>query len=254
MMPVMQELHTTLLNNAELIAAATRILPVMEPVMSNEPLLMKVSAAAAKDADELGEAEAADRSDPFTQPLKDADAARDAAFVAARDYCKAFTSLPAGAKRAAGDLVSGVFNGHGVSLHRLGYAQQTGRMVDLFAELDAAPVKTALVAINGTEFVQGMKETQTAFEELIKQRAAAKADGGPPVLLTPSRRNLTRRLAFLLESVAVWSEVEAPPELAAVIARLDALISEIMAPARTRRTREANNAAPAAPVVPAPVA
>jgi hypothetical protein len=52
--------------------------------------------------------------------------------------------------------------------------------------------------------------------------------------------------------VDLFADLDGAPAMAALV-KLDALIPEIMAPARARRTREGNSAAPVTPT-PAPVA
>lgn len=244
----MTELLTSILTDAETIAAATRIVPVVDPLLANDQLLRKVSAAAASSASDLGTATAnaaADKTDPFTALFKQRDENRDNAFTAARDFAGAFTNLPAGPQRDAGDLLISIFRKHGYSLHREGYTAQTGKAQGLIAEMDGAEPTAAWATIAGTAFYQGIKDTQAAFEELVEQRTEARKGETPAPTVKESRRGLTVSLNYLLDGVALWEELDngETPELAGAIESLDQIIEDIMGPALARRSKESSEAA-----------
>ncbi|MEO5913222.1 MAG: DUF6261 family protein [Luteolibacter sp.] len=245
----MQSLFTTLLTTEELTTAAARLAPLWNPLFATQPLLGIISTAAEADRAAIIQAASRQAASDFTGPLKAADDTRDAAFTTLRDFSATWAKNPTATaeQRAAGDRLQAIFALHGNTLHRLGYNRQSGLMDALVADLKKPQSTADLTALNLAALFGQMEQAQTAFEDLAADKSATEGGETLPTI-AQHRPLLTLRLNLLLDNIAQWETLAPTPELAGAIAKMDEVITTLMAPALARRTK-----AQAAPdPVPAP--
>ncbi len=245
----MQSLFTTLLNTEELTTAAARLAPLWEPLLATQPLLEIIANAAGADRTAIIQATSRQATSDFTDPLKAADATRDAAFATLRDFSGNWAKNPAAtpAERAAGDRLQAIFATHGNTLHTLGYTRQTGHMTALIADLKKPQSTADLAAITQTALFANMVQAQTALETLAADKAATEGGQTLPTL-SEHRPQLERRINLILNNLAEWQALAPTPALNEAIAKMDEVITTLMAPALARRTKAGATPAP----VPAP--
>jgi hypothetical protein len=245
----MLPLHTTLLNHEELATACLRLSAIYNPLLATEPLLTKISAAAESRRDAIIQAIARKSTSDFTDPLKQKDLLRDAAFTALRDFIGSWTKSPlatAGQQSAAVRLQE-IFDRHGNTIHRLGYNRQSGQMDSLIKDLQTAAATADIAALSLTPLFEQMVQAQSDFEALMADKAAAESGASVPTI-SENRPALEHHLNLILASLNTWLELDPNPELTEAAGRLDEVIVQIMTPALARRTKST----PAAPADPVP--
>lgn len=242
----MQPLRTSLLSTEELATASARLSPVWMPLLAGHPALLAISAAADVNRAAIIAAAGRQASSDFTEPLREADALRDAAFTTLRDFSAAWGRNPTATpgQRAAGSRLEDVIARHGNSLHSLGYTRQSGKMAELIAELRTAAPTADLTLLGLVPLFAQMAAAQDGFESLIADKAAAEGGLELPTI-AGNRPDLERRVNLLLAALAEWQEVAPFPALDAAIAEMDEIIVQIAAPALARRTLAQQESQPA---------
>lgn len=243
----MQDLATTLLTTQELTGSAQRLLPVMESVLADQPLLEKVRTAALQNAKAIDLSMTRKRGSEYTEALQKADESRDAAFVALRNFAASWGRNPVASpeQQAAGKRLEAAISKHGNTLYDLGYLRQTGALQGLFADLDQDPSQADLTLLGLTPLYAGLQSAQEKFETLTSDKTDEEALENLPLIRVQAPQ-LRRRLNLLLANFAEWETLEPSEAVQATTAKLDEIIIEVMGPVRARRTRSANAEAEAA--------
>ena len=231
----MEKLATTLLETTETQVAASRIIPVITPLLTDEPILLKVSAAATANAEALVLADTRVRKKPSTQKIREADESRDNAFRALRDFIAVWAGSPVAteAQKSAAAGLQAIIEKHGTTLYDLPDDKQTGKMEALFTDLNSASATADLETLNLAALYLQMKNAQATFEQLV---TAGQTDDLP--LVGDHAPALRRRLNLLLSVIAEWKLLDPPAEVTAAVEQLDAIIVDIMTPVRARQTRK----------------
>jgi hypothetical protein len=236
-----------LLTAGELTTACSRLTPIWTPLFAGQPLLLAIASAAAAHSQAITTAASRKTASDFTDPLKEGDSARDAAFASLRDIIATWMLNPIAtpAQIAAAARLQAVFQHHGNTLNRLGYNRETGKMNELIADL-RSPVSTAdLATLALVPLFTAMTTAQTAFEDTMADKAATEGGLELPTI-SENRPPLVRYLNLLLDNIATWQEIGSTPELETAIGQIDEVITQIATPALARRTRKESEA----PVVP----
>jgi len=243
----MQTLHTTLLTTGELTTVCSRLTPIWTPLFAGQPLLLAIAKAAAAHSEAIITAASRKTASDFTDPLKEGDSERDAAFTTLRDFAAAWAKNPTAtpAQSAAAARLQAVFAHHGNALLRLGYNRQTGKMNELIADLRSSASTADLAALALAPLFTAMTTAQTAFENTMADKAASEGGLELPTI-SENRPPLVRFLNLLLDNIATWQEIGSTPELETAIGQIDEVITQIATPALARRTRKESEA----PVVP----
>lgn len=246
----MQTLHTNLLTNEELTTACARLMPLFTPLFTGNPLLIAIATAAEKDSAAMIQAASRQTASGFTAALKEGDSLRDTAFVSLRDLAGTWVTNPIATpeQRAAGARLVEIIGRHGNTLQRLGYTQESGKLKALLAELHGTAPTADLTLLGLLPLFNQLLTAQTAFEEIMADKAAAEGDQPLPTV-AEHRPALMRRLNLLLAALEEWQDVAPTPALTAAIGQIDEVILQIATPALARRTR---NQPEAPPVPPAP--
>lgn len=245
----MQTLHTSLLTNEELTTASARLLPLCTPLFTGQALLIAIAAAAEKDSAAMIQAASRQTASGFTDALKEGDSVRDTAFVTLRDLCGTAVKNPVGTpeQRAAGARLVEIIARHGNSIHSLGYTQESGKVKALLAELRGTTPTADLTLLGLLPLFNQLASAQTAFEEIMADKAAAEGGQALPTV-AEHRPKLMRRLNLLLANLEEWQDLAPTSALTAAIGQIDEVILLIATPALARRTRNQ----PETPPEPAP--
>ncbi len=233
----MEDLHTSLLLNEELVVASERLSILWTPLLAGDPMLARISAEADADRGAIVAAGSRQAASDFTGPLGEADARRDAAFMTLRDFTDGWVSNPVATpeQAAAAGRLQAIFSTHGRTLHRLGYTRQSGKMTQLLSDL-AKPTSVADLAALGLTAVEGaLRSAQGEFEQLKSDKAAT--EGGTELpSVTRHRGPLARRMGLILGALEEIEELAPTPALETAIEAMDGVIVSIMGPARARQT------------------
>ena len=173
-----------------------------------------------------------------TKLLADKDHVRDAAFTGFRDYCKAFISAPDPAQSAAAGKLVALIRKIGWSLQRQGYTEQTAAVEALNEALAEPEYAQAVSAIRAESWVQGLRETNAAFEVVVKQKNESTAYRNIPPSIE-CKRKMVKYLKPLLSYLEIMAELE-PKTYADAVTKLSEEIEYVMTAAKARHTRKEN--------------
>jgi len=240
----MENLATSLLTNQELDASSTRLLPVLGKLFAQEPFLASVAKVATSDLAKIQAAGTRELGNKLTDPVREADEARDKAFLSLRDFVSAWAENDSATpeQRAAGERLRAFFVKHGVSLHRTGYTVETSLLTALFLDLSSDRSQADLALIGLPPLHEKLVTAQDGFEKLWKEKAGSAGAVELP-RVKEHLPNLKRRLNLLLDSAEEWSQLNPPAATAKLLAELDGLIRETMTPVLARQTKSKKRAA-----------
>jgi hypothetical protein len=242
----MQPLRTTLLTTEELTTACARLIPIMTPLFTGQGMPLAIAAAAEENRAAIVKAASRKTSSDFTDPLKEGDTIRDAAFTTLRDFAATWAGNPTATpeQRAAGARLSETIARHGNSIHSLGYNRQSGKMDELIEELGDAAAAADIVLLGLKPVFDQLAAAQESFEYIMADKAAAEGGVDLPTI-AKNRPALVRRLNLLLDTLDEWQALVPTPALDEAIARMDEVIVQISTPALARRTKAQQEPAPA---------
>jgi hypothetical protein len=215
----------------------------MGQIFAGEPMLLAIHAAAKADVESINLGASREAGSKLTDPIRQADAARDEAFTSLRDFAGLWATSPVATpeQKAAGHRVRGVFTRHGNSLHRMGYTAQTGALQKLFTELSSEGSKADLALLGLVPLHEKLVKAQKEFERIWGQRSEEATEKDLP-LISKHLPALRRRVSVLLSVIDEVDKLGPSPEVAALIAKLDAITTEVMTPVQARQTREKKKA------------
>jgi hypothetical protein len=241
-----------LLQAEETDTAAERLIALVQESLPAEPLLQPIFTLIGKDRAALQLALANSPGSALTRKIAEADEVRDDAFLVLRNHCDNATRRRTKPDFiAAGELLLRLIRTQGYTLQQFGNTSETGALNALFKSLEAADAAAALHLIGADELLAELEAAQSSFEEIINARNDEQAAKDYP-LVASAKTTLGKRLQMLLSFIGTLDTADvanARPELDTLIARLNEVTAEILAPARARRTR---GNAPDAPVVTPP--
>lgn len=111
------------------------------------------------------------RKQELTEQVNEADRMRDRGFIGFRKHVEAdqFNDWSPKVKEAA-DRILDIIQQHGTRLHQEGLTVQSALMTSLFEDLDAEAAKADLATLRLTRWIEELKEMQTKFADLFRQR------------------------------------------------------------------------------------
>lgn len=240
---MIQNLSTSYLLTSELKITAQRITDVVAQSFPGETIVQQLVHLIREDVDLLEQATARTRTNEFTAELAARDEERDAAFVAFRNYAKAISGRQSPNLAQAGRLIFGLIETRGMSLHRLGYSQQSAALNELFDDLATPEAVQAIDVMQGQAWYDELRHSHTLFENTYQEKVNVESQQDLPHVHT-IRKNLSNSLVTLLgvldavQRISVGGDRES--ETDQLVARVNAITSEIDSSARARRTRQAN--------------
>ncbi|MEM9339593.1 MAG: DUF6261 family protein [Bacteroidota bacterium] len=111
------------------------------------------------------------RKQELTEQVNEADRMRDRGFIGFRKHVEAdqYNDWIPKVKEAA-DRILDIIQQHGTRLHEEGLTVQSALMTSLFEDLDAEAAKADLATLRLTRWIEELKEMQTNFADLFRQR------------------------------------------------------------------------------------
>lgn len=128
-----------------------------------------------------------ERGSKHTQRLTELDNERDKALVGLIKHINLFASFPETDKAAAANDLSRILKKYGKSPQLRPFAEETGLIIGLLAELSATEIKQKIALIGATPWVEVLTRANGEFAELSKERVYETA--GTEVGATKSARN-----------------------------------------------------------------
>ena len=241
----MKPLLASLLTTGELTTAAERLHPVFVLALAGQPLLLQILAAAEQHRSALVLSATRKDGSDFTDPLRLADAARDAAFISLRNFATTWSTTPtasAGMSAAAARLVQ-IFTHHGNTLYTLGYAQETAKINELITDLRSPAATADLTTLSLTALFAELVSKQQEFEILMADKIATESGQNLPTI-NQHRPQLERYLNLLLAAIEAAAEIQPSAALSKWIDEINDIITVITTPALARRTRQEHEVTP----------
>ena len=123
----------------------------------------------------------------------------------------------------------------GTTLYRLGYAEQSGKLEALFAELDKPENQTALTTMHADGIYADLKQAQADFVTIYNDRLDEDTKKDYPTL-SEAKSKTVPHVNGLLDAIDILDETD-PGTHDALVDRLNGITTEIMAVARARKSR-----------------
>ncbi|MBN2093547.1 hypothetical protein JW964_28250 [candidate division KSB1 bacterium] len=234
----MQTINFSLLKPEEIHAFSIRILPIIEPLVSEDPFLTEMKPMVEQKTTDLSIAIGTNRSSKFTPILNDRDIKRDLRFLGFRNYVITYTYHIDENMVQAAQVLEKIIQTRGFSLHTYGYAEETSSLKSLIEDLKTPAAQKAIATINAQPWVEWVESAQKDFEAAYQQKVATEAVEDLPQA-TATRKELIRFLTRLLSYLDINSEIKAE-KFKPVVVKLDEVIVDVMTIARSRKSK-ANN-------------
>ncbi|MCA9214863.1 MAG: hypothetical protein KDB27_17450 [Planctomycetales bacterium] len=241
---MIKNLQTSYLQNTELTVVAQRLLDVVTEALPTEPSIQNAAEAVRLDIQQVNAALNRLSASEYTAQLAERDEVRDQAFIALRDFAKAYSSRPVADLSAAGTRIYELFVNHGLTAYRSGYTDQSAEMILLIEQLSEPEAQQALDTIGAGAWFEELRDAQSSFEQVMKAKAQAKSDDDTPAV-REARSDLIRNVDTLLGTIDVLKKLEDRSEAKTNLETLDDLIiavneiiTDVTGVARARRTRE----------------
>ena len=234
----MKNVSIYILNVEECYALNERLMNVFKADLARDVFVGKLLPILVELNADLSAIMANTGSSTLTKQLADRNRARDAAFTGFRDYCKAFINAPDPVQSAAAGKLVALIRKIGWSLHRQGYTEQTASVEALNEALAEPEYAQAVSAIKAESWVQGLLETNAAFEVVVKKKNESIAFKDIPPI-NECKRKMVKYLKPLLSYLEIMAELE-PKTHADAVTKLSEEIEYVMTAAKARRTRKEN--------------
>ena len=154
------------------------------------------------------------RSNALVKELGELDLLRDNAFIMFREYIALFARSSVEAKKAAYDRIWPLIKKAGIGLWALGDAEETGKLLSLFPELDKPERQADLQELNAiTEFYTPLKTAEANFEALTVNKLDDVARAKIPTIkasraeLEPLVRDLFPALRWVARTVEAANDL-----------------------------------------------
>ena len=229
-------LRTSYLLPAELAETTSRYLDALAESQLSDPFLERLITLLEAGISTLQEALVAVRTNGLVKAVKAADALRDDLFIGLKDLVKAGQRRRGSTFRDAYRAIWPLIEQAGVLLYRESYAEQSGKLKALFAELDKAEYRPHLAALHAETLYAELKQAEAAFVEQNTLRLEEDARKDFPTL-EEGKRKTVPYLRRLLEAIDTLDETE-PGTYTALIAKLNVITTEVETVALARKTRE----------------
>lgn len=229
----------TYLSLQELLMLAQRLQASFEKFFGDNPFfsshLEKLSVAVLR----LTTAFQRARGSKYTERLAEKDRGRDMAFQSLVSFLDGMAGLKIDeAMSVPAQQLMDIINKHNRSLHRLGYTQQSAALKALIEELSQPPNAKLLEDTKTTEYFSILVDAHNDFEATFSEKMDDEGVKGYPDA-RESAADIVYRLWVMLTAADAAAHDE-PAKFEQAAKELNAVISEIMAPARARATRREN--------------
>ena len=232
----MSNLAVYLLNVEECYILNQQILNILKADLPEEFSIAKVLPYLEQLDRDLSAVLAKSDTTALTAERAEKDEARDIAFTAFRDYCKAFIYGPDSVKSAAAKQLEALIRRLGWSLQDEGYTEQSAALKTLIESLETPEYADAVTAVAATDWVNNMKATSVAFEEVTERRNKLVSEDNTPLTIT-CKKTMSRYLKPLLIYIGLMADIE-PNTYNAAHAKILESVESITSVARSREARK----------------
>lgn len=231
-----KKLRTSYLLPTELAETTNSFMRAINDVGLKDPFIDRITALLQDDLKELNQAITAVRSIQLVNEVASADAVRDDLFIGFRDIVDAYRRRRDPKFKEAHGQVWPIIEQAGTTLYALGYADQSGKLEALFAELDKEENQSMLSRLNAKGIYKEMKQAQADFIDIYSNRLDAESGIDYPTLQEAKRRTVPH-INGLLSALGILDETE-PGKHAKLMDKVGSIITAIMSTARARKSRE----------------
>lgn len=235
----MKDYPYSIFNPSELHSSVIRISSIISQELSIDRHATALNAKVAEGIGWLEQAMGKVLSNEYTSSLAEADGKRDRNFTSLRNYIKSFAGDDDATLSGACSNLLAIIEKQGMSLHSYGYVKESAALHALFSEFNLPVNAGYLTALEATSRYQKLVASQAAFEAVSKQKSAAdSADVNIPLSKTAKQQIVTYLLPLLsyIDSKALLE----PAAYKGIVAKIDAIITEVVSTAHARETRKAN--------------
>jgi len=234
----MKKLRTSLLLPAELAETTASYLRLIAEAELAEPFIARITTLLTEDLTMLNSAITAVRLNNYVEDVSLADAIRDDLFIGFRDTVDAYARRRDETLLEAYQKIWQLIEKAGTMLYTAGYAEQSGKLEALFAQLDKPTNQEAITLLNATGIYAELKTAQASFTSIYRTRLEADTTIDYPTLRDAKSR-IVLHINALLNALYIIHETE-PATYDALIEQIDAATAAIMSTARARKSRSTN--------------
>ncbi len=140
-----------------------------------------------------------------TQTLLELDDERDAALLGIRKIARAFADFPETQTAEAATRLLRIFEKYGKAPQSLSLTQQTGVVVNLLQDLEEPAAKTDLQTIGATGWAERLKEANSRFETIYRQRTREEAavETGQTAVMRKAMQEALTQTCNLINALAL---------------------------------------------------
>lgn len=236
----MQNLSFYLLNTEETHTVARRLTAFLNSDLSADEFVAEVYPLLNDTISDLTMVLNRIQDKEHTIKLAEDDEARDNAFIALRDYFKAFVNNPNEEMQHAAQKLTNLTRQMGWSMWDDGYVVESANLNSYIAKLEEENNQQYMQTISAISFFEYLKSCQDRFEETNSQKVNIEAATEAP-LLKETKKKIAKYLVPLLSYIELRAEIRGGV-YKTTADKADEVISGIMSIARARQTRKENAA------------
>ncbi|MFW6255092.1 MAG: DUF6261 family protein [Chitinivibrionales bacterium] len=236
---VINSIAFSLLSMHELLTLAQRIHVVIQRFFGDNPVIGEQLAKLEQAIQRLTKAFQMAAASHYTELLAKMDRSRDAAFQSLTAFLDGLASVKVEFDlQAPAQRLLDIITKYGRGLYRLGYSQQSAITQTMIDELSQPENMALLEQTGAVQFFNMVVNTQNEFEDLYQNKLSDEGVKNYPDA-RESAADIIYRLCILLSNVDAMAHDE-PQTHKGVAGEINAVISNIMTPARARETRSQN--------------
>ncbi len=236
------DLPVTILNDPELIDLGGRMAGPIQRTMPNDTWFGPLSTDIQSQIQAMNISRGRQSGSDLTDDIRNADVARDDAFLTLRAGLEFFQRKPEPLGSGAGRLLD-IIRNREYSLQNLGDSEESVELNALLSDLDTPAAQADLTTVGLTTEIDALQQAQQTFDNLIAQRAIE--ESGEEIPSLPAVRKFLREDLAVLRDDLAFAERRDPVIFGALVQEVSQHITDVVAIARARRTRQESEEEPA---------
>lgn len=232
---MLKSLRTSYLLPAELSETISRYLHAISESGLSDPFVTKLTELLSAGAETLSQALTAVRVNALIENVAEADAIRDDLFIGFKDLVNAGKRRRAEAFMQAYNAIWPVIEQAGTLLYLEGYAEQSGKLKALFAELDKPENRQHLTTLHADGIYAELKQAEADFISIYDDRLDEDAKKDYPTL-SEAKRKTVPYVNRLIDAINILEEIE-PGAHTALITKMNTITTAVESAALSRKTR-----------------
>lgn len=226
-----------IMSAAELAATASRILTIIESAIQQNRYLKGLCDIMRNHLNAVHEVFGESAKNILTEPLSEADAARDALHGRISKFLRGARYHFDKAKAQAASNLYRLFKNHGLGLAYDSYAVQSTKLNALFSDLEQENAKKDIATLELEGTFNGLRQAEAKFGKLYMQKVEAEAEAKETGPVGELIQPLKQDLYYVLTMLEI-SEIVKPDDYSDVINNVNELITEMGGKARARNNRK----------------